>query len=149
MRSFFGPRVIFLLALMLLISACAASAGASSNSIPPPSPTNTPVPEAPPALEITPTATPAPVGAPTIAPPPRGKAGGSLTVAGTADFLHRDVHQESGESLAAAGPGMAYSRLLRLRTGPHVRQPSPGPRVRFVPELAVDARLLLRISVTR
>ncbi len=124
MRSFFGPRVIFLLALMLLISGCTASAGASSNSIPPPSPTNTPVPEAPPALEITPTATPAPVGAPTIAPPPRGKAGGSLTVAGTADFLHRDVHQESGESLAAAGPGMAYSRLLRLRTGPHVRQPS-------------------------
>jgi peptide/nickel transport system substrate-binding protein len=41
-------------------------------------------------------------------------AGGSLTVAGLADIPHRDVHQEVQEALTTLGPGLAYSRLLRL-----------------------------------
>jgi peptide/nickel transport system substrate-binding protein len=47
-----------------------------------------------------------------------------LTIAASADIPHRDVHQEFQEALTSQGPGMAYSRLLRLRTGPQVEQPS-------------------------
>jgi ABC-type transport system substrate-binding protein len=47
-----------------------------------------------------------------------------LTAAGYADIPHRDVHQEYQETLTSLGPGLAYSRLLRLRTGPLEEQPS-------------------------
>ena len=134
MRSFFGPRMFLLLALALFLVACTASAGATSLATPAPLPANPPAPvtsftlsDKPtptPTTVAAPTATPVPVVAPKASPPLTGKAGGSLTVAGAADFSHLDVHQESREGLAALGSGMAYSRLLRLRTGPHVRQPS-------------------------
>lgn len=45
-------------------------------------------------------------------------------MAALADIPHRDVHQERQETLTALGPGLAYSRLLRLSTGPLVEQPS-------------------------
>ena len=50
--------------------------------------------------------------------------GGHLILASMADFPHRDVHQDNQETLAALGPGLAYSRLLRLNTGREVEQPS-------------------------
>ena len=53
-----------------------------------------------------------------------GKQGGSLTVAGFADVPHRDVHQTVQETLASLGPGLAYSRLLRLQPGTGDDQPS-------------------------
>ena len=53
-----------------------------------------------------------------------GRHGGSLTVAGMADFPHRDVHQEYQETLATLGPGLAYSRLLRVNAGQEHFQPS-------------------------
>jgi ABC-type transport system substrate-binding protein len=59
-----------------------------------------------------------------LASRPEVSTGGTLTVAALADIPHRDVHQESQETLTALGPGLAYSRLLRLRTGPLVEQPS-------------------------
>jgi ABC-type transport system substrate-binding protein len=59
-----------------------------------------------------------------VSQPPDGLSGGSLTVAASADIPHRDVHQEFQETLTSLGPGLAYSRLLRLRTGPLVEQPS-------------------------
>ena len=37
---------------------------------------------------------------------------------------HLDVHQEVQETLTSLGPGIVYSRLLRLSTGPDVLQPS-------------------------
>ena len=39
---------------------------------------------------------------------------------------HLDVHQDFGETVTALAPGIVYSRLLRLRTGPpdEIRQPS-------------------------
>jgi peptide/nickel transport system substrate-binding protein len=43
---------------------------------------------------------------------------------GFADIPHRDVHQEIQETLTSLGPGLAYSRLLRLRTGEDLEQPS-------------------------
>ena len=53
-----------------------------------------------------------------------GRHGDSLTVAGMADFPHRDVHQEYQETLATLGPGLAYSRLLRVSAGQEHFQPS-------------------------
>ena len=46
-----------------------------------------------------------------------GTKGGTLTIAATADIPHKDVHQEVQETLTTMGPGLAYSRLLRLRSG--------------------------------
>jgi ABC-type transport system substrate-binding protein len=46
-----------------------------------------------------------------------GTNGGTLTIAATADIPHKDVHQEVQETLTTMGPGLAYSRLLRLRSG--------------------------------
>ena len=67
-----------------------------------------------------------PVPTPTavVSPPPSGSSGGTLTVAATAVIPHRDVHQEVQETLTALGPGLAYSRLLRLRSGQGFDQPN-------------------------
>ena len=50
--------------------------------------------------------------------------GGRLVLASMVDYPHRDVHKSNQETLATMGPGLAYSRLLRLSTGPGVQQPS-------------------------
>ena len=54
---------------------------------------------------------------------PQGANGGALTVAATSEIPHKDVHQEVQETLTALGPGLAYSRLLRLRSG-EIDQPN-------------------------
>ena len=43
-----------------------------------------------------------------------------------ANIEHLDVHQEVQETLTALGPGIAYSRLLRLRMGPPEEVPQPS-----------------------
>jgi ABC-type transport system substrate-binding protein len=55
---------------------------------------------------------------------PSGTYGGALTVVAAAQIPHRDVHQEVQETLTALGPGLAYSRLLRLRSGEGSNQPN-------------------------
>ena len=55
---------------------------------------------------------------------PSGTNGGALTVVASAQIPHRDVHQEVQETLTALGPGLAYSRLLRLRSGEGSNQPN-------------------------
>jgi peptide/nickel transport system substrate-binding protein len=118
MRRFFHGRLWSLqmgvVLIALLAMACSLPAG--------PGPTATPDPTATP--QPTPTAVPQPTPTPVVSPPPNGQRGGSLTVAASADVPHRDVHQELQETLTTLGPGLAYSRLLRLRTGPQVEQPS-------------------------
>lgn len=52
-----------------------------------------------------------------ISTAPSGTNGGALTIAATVDIPHKDVHQEIQETLISMGPGLAYSRLLRLRSG--------------------------------
>ena len=47
-----------------------------------------------------------------------------MRVAGFADVPHLDVHQTIQETLTSLGPGLAYSRLLRLRPGPEAEQPN-------------------------
>ena len=58
--------------------------------------------------------TPIPAPTPVVTATPDGQPGGT----------HRDVHQERQETLSTLGQGLAYSRLLRLRTGPLIEQPS-------------------------
>ena len=67
-----------------------------------------------------------PVPSPTavVSPAPPGSLGGTLKVVAVAEIPHRDVHQEVQETLTALGPGLAYSRLLRLRSGQGSNQPN-------------------------
>ncbi len=46
--------------------------------------------------------------------------GGVLTVASVAEMSHRDIHQESQYALSSLGPGISYSRLLKIETGPNI-----------------------------
>ena len=69
---------------------------------------------------------PEPAGEPVVTERESGglRQGGHLILASMADYPHRDVHQSYQETLTTLGPGMAYSRLLRVNTGPSVDQPS-------------------------
>lgn len=101
------PRAILLVLILLLALAACSS--------PDPTPTTTPSGPA-----STPTASPTPV----VSTPLVGEPGGSIVAITTADITHRDVHQDVSVTLASRGPGIAYSRLLRLRTGVDITQPS-------------------------
>ena len=111
--------------LLLLVSACGGDGPAPALE-----PTKAPVQAAPtvppPTPTLRPTATPAPTPTPVPAknPAPKGERGGTLRVAGFADVPHRDVHQTVQETLTSLGPGLAYSRLMRLRPGPEGDQPN-------------------------
>ncbi len=67
---------------------------------------------------------PIPTATPVIAPAPSGSTGGTLKVVAAAEIPHLDVHQGVQETLTALGPGLAYSRLLRLRSGQGDNQPN-------------------------
>ncbi len=120
--------------LLLMIIACGGDEP-SSTPTPTPEPTETPAPTSTP----TPTPTPAPTIAPTpvavptptpwpvnspIYPVPEGVQGGVLETISPAKFTHRDVHQTLQDALATLGPGLVYSRMLRVRTAADVVQPS-------------------------
>ena len=96
---------------------------------PPPTPTATPSPTPEPPTP-TPTATPRPTSTPTPTPEPvDGRTGGRLTTLALANVPNLDVHREVQETLTSLGPGIAYSRLLRLRTGPADEVPQPSLRL--------------------
>ena len=92
--------------------------------------TATPGPTVEPAVQPTSGPQPTEVATPrptplSVAPPVSiGVTGGSLNIAGLADIPHLDVHQAVQETLTSLGPGLAYSRLLRLSTGPEQALPS-------------------------
>ena len=83
-----------------------------------PMPTSTAIP--PTATIASPTSTPAPPTATPIA----GVRGGVLSLAVHHAAPHLDVHQEISPLLSTWGPGIVYSRLLRLKAGPDVALPS-------------------------
>ena len=62
--------------------------------------------------------------APAILDQGEPRRGGYLVLASMADYPHRDVHQSAQETLATLGPGLAYSRLLRLEGGREAEQPN-------------------------
>lgn len=124
------------LLLFALIGCVVALSGCSDGDAVPP-----PTTEPPSAVAPTPTraAMPAPTTAPTAVPPPTvrpaptrsvptpvadGTYGGTLRLATSNGIRHYDVHQDASPALAAWGPGLAYSRLLRLKSGPNVDLPS-------------------------
>ena len=84
----------------------------------------------PPSPKVVPlTSTPEPVATsapqPSVLTPIAGvRRGGTLTIVSREAIAHLDVHQEVSPALATWGPGLAYSRLLRFRTGPDVVLPS-------------------------
>ncbi len=83
----------------------------------------TPTPLPSPTAEVLPTATPVPA-PPTATPGETARRGGTLTIAGREPIAHQDVHQEFSPALSTWGPGIAYSRLLRFKSGPEVDLPS-------------------------
>ena len=132
-------RLVIIIGLLLLAAACQSDsqAPATEESRPTATPdptetiqaTATPAPTATQAPTATaPAATPAPTPTPEPAaawtPAPQGERGGTLRVAGFADVPHLDVHQSVQETLASLGPGLAYSRLMKLQPGPEAGQPS-------------------------
>lgn len=68
-------------------------------------------------------ATPRPLPAVRPTPDPRTR-GGTLNLASAENIAHQDVHQDVSPALSSWGPGIAYSRLMRLETGPDT--PLPG-----------------------
>ena len=68
-------------------------------------------------------ATPRPVSPVMPTPDPRSR-GGTLNLASAENIAHQDVHQDVSPALSSWGPGIAYSRLMRLETGPDT--PLPG-----------------------
>ena len=70
-----------------------------------------------------PTFTPVPI-IPTSTAIPGAGYGGSLRLVTRERVAHLDVHQEVSPALATWGPGIVYSRLMRLRSGPGVALPS-------------------------
>ena len=103
----------------------------TSTPAPAPSPTAAPSPTvANPTAILTSTPAPPPTAAPSPIPPtpfptpdPRAR-GGSLSLASEYGIAHLDVHADASPALAAWGPGIAYSRLMRLRTGVDAPPPS-------------------------
>ena len=59
-----------------------------------------------------------------ISKEPRQTRGGTLRVATHTWFEDLDPHREPSTSFVAWGPGIAYSRLMRFKSGPNVELPS-------------------------
>ncbi|MBM3926511.1 MAG: hypothetical protein FJ320_11135 [SAR202 cluster bacterium] len=111
------PLLLSLLTILsLLLAACTGDAGTT------PSPTGRGPSEASPEPVEGPTVTASPT--PVIFTPPPATPGGVLTAVVTTDIPHRDFHQTISETLATRGPGISYSRLLRLKDAPSDSQPS-------------------------
>jgi peptide/nickel transport system substrate-binding protein len=99
---------VFAVAFVLLVFACT-----QEESIPTPTPIPSPTPTT--TQEPTPIAT---------WMNPDAQHGGTLVIATGKEAPSLDVHQEFSATLAARGPGLVYSRLLRLRSGPNIELPS-------------------------
>lgn len=105
---------VFAVSLVLLAFACTQEEPVAT-----PTPTVIPSP--------TPTATQEPTPTPTPAKTwmnPEAQYGGTLLIATGNEAPSLDVHQEFSATLAARGPGLVYSRLLRLKSGPNIDLPN-------------------------
>ena len=127
--------------LLAFVAGCGQSVDPTPTPVPTIAPTATlvPTPTASPeptATPIPPTATPSPTPVPAstatpvpITPTPEPtpdsrRRGGTLNLATSENIAHLDVHMDVSPSLSTWGPGIAYSRLLRLKSGPEVELPS-------------------------
>ena len=115
----FGMRYlmaqIYLSAVFMVMLGCSSSSVPITSIEPQPIPTSTEF-----WSEVTAAVTPT-----TFSPTaPYGKNGGRLIVVVEADTLNLDVQQDISETLAARGAGIAYSRLMRLKSTPGLDQPN-------------------------
>lgn len=122
-------RGLLLLAFaVLVLAACRETGGPEPSTIA--DPVSTPLSPATPSAPSTPvpgadpSATTAAPLLPTAAATPVGQRSGRLAIATRVVLDDLDVHRASAPSLAAFGPGIVYSRLLRFASGPDVRTPS-------------------------
>ena len=120
----FSPAAL-VLTLTLLAVACGGDRPAATPSQEP-SPATSSIVAPRPTSTTMPTMAPVPAPTSMVGPIPSGEHGGRLTTIAQANIPHLDVHQEVQETLTSLGPGLAYSRLLRLRTGPEDERPQPS-----------------------
>ena len=106
LMKIFSVKSLLAMGMTIVVIGCS-----SSGPTPPPGTTNS-------------NGVPLPTPTPVVTTAPSGSTGGKLTVVATSEIPHRDVHQEVQETLTALGPGLAYSRLLRLRSGQGDNQPN-------------------------
>lgn len=111
--------------MALPTSPMVVEATASPTGVSLPTSTSSPAPESPaPSSTETPrTVVPVPV-TPTNTRAAEARYGGTLNLVTREDVTHLDVHLDPSPALATWGPGVAYSRLLRFRSGPDVILPS-------------------------
>ena len=87
-----------------------------------PQPTTAPTP--PPLPTAEPTITTSPLPAPTAGALDAPRYGGTLNLVSRQNIRHQDVHHDVSAALSAWGPGIAYSRLMRYKSGADVTLPS-------------------------
>lgn len=109
-------KTLFFAGLSVLAVACGSPEPESSL---PPTPTPVPL-VSPTAIALSTLVPPAPI--PTV--DPAARRGGVLNIAARTVVDDLDVHREFSPTLAAFGPGIVYSRLLRFSTGPDIQTPS-------------------------
>jgi peptide/nickel transport system substrate-binding protein len=112
-----GATGVVSLAGMAALGACASPSAPAANNAPPAS---------------APTSGPA-AGAPAATPTAAAKYGGTFSFAvGSSDQPHLDPHQTNSFQYHVRGAGVAYSQLLRYKSGPGVQFPIFAPE----PDLA-------------
>ena len=84
---------------------------------------------------------------PSAAATPVGQQGGRLQIATRTVLEDLDVHRASPPSLAAFGPGIVYSRLLRFASGPEVQTPSLALECDLCESWAWEDTVTLRVSL--
>ena len=110
--------------LGIALAACTAPAPTPTPTAMSPAPTPTPTPTALPAA----TATPAPTASATPTPSPTAPSpsGGRALIGVPASPSTLDPQREMSDAFHRLGPGIAYSRLMRVQSGPDVALPSMG-----------------------
>ena len=104
------PTVVPTSASALAPTAVSAATPTPPTATPTSVPTPTPEPTATPIV-----ATPRPVPSVRPTPDPRSR-GGVLNLSSQQNIAHQDVQQDASPALTSWGPGIAYSRLMRLDT---------------------------------
>ena len=105
-------RALIFVCSIALLAALAVACGSGNGGPTPTSAVATPTPIFVPPVPI-------PTGIPSTA-----RNGGALNLAALEDPKHFDVQQEVSPALATWGPGLVYSRMMRLRSGQNVDLPS-------------------------
>jgi len=127
---------------LAVISVLMAACGSLEPEPLPPTPTSIPL-DSPTSIAL-PTAAPP---APTPMPDPAARRGGTLNIAARTVVTDLDVHREFSPTLAAFGPGIVYSRLLRFSAGPDVQSPSLAVECDLCESWAWEDSTTLRITL--